>query len=290
MRIIMVPVADRPECGIALGSAFDLADRLQANIHACHIRPHRYSRVLLPAEASYLLPEDRQPELDVSDRKSAAEASKAARALVEEVAAARGFTMKKSLSGKSVREIVWIEEVGHVENLMPVIGPFADLIVVSRPKRAMSHVARLFLNEALLNSSRPVLIVPPNRRVKVGRRIVIGWDRTRNAMRAVVAALPILHAAEDVSIITSGGGKEHGAKASHLVRYLKAWGIRAEAKRTPDRGGSEIDDIDAHCQDRGADLLVIGSYSRSRFRERLFGGVTQHYLFKSKLSVLSVNA
>ena len=289
MRIIMVPVADRPECAIALGSAFELADRLQANIDACHIRPHRYSRVMLPAEAGYLLSDDEQPELSAADRKSAVAASKAARALVEKLANSRGFELKKSLKGDSVRELLWHEDVGHVENLMPIIGPFADLIVVSRPRRASSHVARLFLQQALMNSSRPVLIVPPQRRVKVGQRVVIGWDRTQNAMRSVIAALPILKSAEDVSIITSGNGKPHGAKVGHLVKYLKAWGIQADKTRTPLQSSDEIADIDNHMRERGADLLVMGSYSRSRFRERVFGGVTRHYLFKSKFSVLTTH-
>ncbi len=290
MRIIMVPVADRPECGIALDSAFALAERLQANIQACHFRPHRYSRVALPAEASYMLPRETLPELSAADRKSAAAASRAARALVEKLALARGFTMKKAFNGRSLRELVWKEEVGHVGNLMPVIGPFADLIVVTRPRKASSRVARLFLEEALLGSGRPVLVLPPQRRVPVGSRVVIGWDQTRNAMRAVVAALPILKTAESVSIVTSGLGKPHGAKAGALVKYLKAWGIKAPVTRIPSARANEVADIDAELKERRADLLVIGSYSRSRFRERLFGGVTRHYLYDSTASVLTMHA
>lgn len=290
MRIIMVPVADRPECGIALGSAFDLADRLQANIHACHIRPHRYSRVLLPAEATYLMPEDDVPELSEADSKSAEEASKAARAFVEKLAKKHDFAMKNTLGAKSVREIQWKEDVGHVANLMPVIGPFADLIVVTRPQRRQSRVARLFLEEALFSSSRPVLVLPARGRVTVGNDVVIGWDGTQNAMRAVVAALPVLKVAETVSIIESGGGKQGGAKPRQLANYLKVWGIKADISQTRKAPTDDTDAIEDHVKERQADLLVIGSYSRSRLRQRLFGGVTQHFLFDSKIPVLTTHA
>lgn len=104
------------------------------------------------------MPEDDVPELSEADSKSAEEASKAARAFVEKLADKHGFAMKKSLGAKSVREIQWKEDVGHVANLMPAIGPFADLIVVTRPERRQSRVARLFLAEALFSSTRPFTI------------------------------------------------------------------------------------------------------------------------------------
>lgn len=289
MRIIMVPVADRPECAAALDSAISLADRLKANINACHIRPHRYSIVSLPAEAGYLIPDNDLPELRAADQKTAAAASKAARELVGKLAASRGLTFKKKLDGNSERCLLWHEEVGHVEKLMPVIGPFADLIVVSRPKTSRSRIARLFMEQALLHSSRPVLILPRSRRLQLGRRVVIGWDQTQNAMRSVVAALPILQQAEEVSILTSGTGKSHGAKAGRLVSYLKTWGIDASATRTPERSTSEVADLEAHLKKVDADLLVMGSYSRHRFRERLFGGMTEHFLSKSSMPVLMMH-
>ena len=289
MRIIMVPVADRPECAAALDSAISLADRLKANIRACHIRPHRYSNVVLPAEANLLLPESEQPLLNASDKKSAAAASKASKALVEKIAESRGFEFKKQLTGKSQRTLVWSEEVGHVEKLMPVIGPFADLIVVSRPKSASSQIARLFMEQALLTSSRPVLILPQGRQLRIGKRVVIGWDQTQNAMRSVVAALPILQLADEVSIITSGAGKPNGARAGQLVKYLKVWGVRAKSQRNSDARTNEIVDLNAHIKELNADLLVMGSYSSSRFRQRLFGGVTEHFLTKSKMPVFMTN-
>lgn len=290
MRIIMVPVADRPECAAALDTAISLADRLKANINACHFRSHRNQSVRLPTEASYLLPADQVPKLSAAEKKSVTAASKAARQLVERLAESRGFAFSKQLKGDSVRSLLWHEEVGHIENLMPIIGPFADLIVVSRPKRSASRIARLLMEQALLSSSRPALILPHGRRLQPGRRVVIGWDQTQNAMRSVVAALPILQQADEVSIVTSGSGKAKGAKAPMLVKYLKAWDINASVKRTPVSSANEVRDVEAHLEAVDADLLVMGSYSRHRFRERLFGGMTDHFLTQSKMPLLMTHA
>jgi len=281
----MVPVADRPECAVALESAFSVAEHLGANVQAVHIRPHRYSRVVLPAEASYTLSLSSMPKLSEADSKSAAAASKAARALASRLAEARDFRLVRSLDGSSTRCLVWNEDVGHVENLMPVIGPFADLIAVTRPRKAGSKVARLFMTEALLHSSRPVLILPPGHKVQPGRRIVIGWDNTRHAMRSVVAALPFLARADAVTIATSGPGKPHGAKPGQLVKYLKAWGIKPELERARGARNDAVADLVAACEHRAADLLVVGSYSRSRFREYIFGGVTDYMLHRAPLPV-----
>ncbi|MDZ7643066.1 MAG: hypothetical protein U5K76_01780 [Woeseiaceae bacterium] len=189
MRVIMVPVADRPECAVALDGAFSLAERLEANVRATHIRPHRYSRVALPEETSYLLAPGDMPELSVAEQKTAEAASRAAKALVEKVALERGFAAAGSLDGSSARRLVWHEDVGNIANLMPVIGPFADLIAVSRPQKSRSRIARAFVEQSLLHSGRPVLILPARRRFRPGRRVVIGWDRALNAMRSIVAAL-----------------------------------------------------------------------------------------------------
>jgi len=290
MRIIMVPVADRPECALAMDAAFDMAAELQANIYACHIRPHRYSAINLPDAAISALPSGEMPELNAAEKKAAAEASHSARALVQKLAESRKFSMVRRLRGSSQRCLVWNEDVGHVEKLMPIIGPFADLIVVSRPRKKSSRIARLFMLEALLNSSRPVLILPPNRKVRMGKRIVIGWDQTHNAMQAVIAALPLLARAEHVSIITSGKAKPNGPKARQLVNYLRAWDIAATARQTRGSHTDATTDITGHYEESAADLLVIGSYSQSRFRQRIFGGVTEHFLTKTIIPVFTVHA
>ena len=85
MRVILVPVADRPECARALQTAFDLGERLGASVTGCHMRPHRQSDVTLSpafAEAAWR-------------KKSTKRAPQAARALYEQIAAQHDYDVVK---------------------------------------------------------------------------------------------------------------------------------------------------------------------------------------------------
>lgn len=286
MRIIMVPVADRPEAARALDAAFFIAKRLNANVVGTHIRPHRYSAVSVPAEMGLMLSAAAGPMPTVDEDKVQG-ASNNAKELVTRIAEKRGFEGASKLTANSTLKALWQEEVGSIERLMPVIGPLSDLIVVSRPKSRSSAVARLFMTEALLHSSRPVLLIPPSRAVKPGRQILIGWDRSHEAMRAVVAALPVLQQADGVTIVECGPSYHAGPSASQLRRYLRVWGIKSANEKTRGRH-VEKELLDTYSE-HDCDLLIMGSYSRSRLRERIFGGMTDFIVNNSTVSVLTVH-
>lgn len=286
MRIIMVPVADRPEAARALDAAFFMAEFLDANVVGIHIRPHRYSPVSVPAEMGLMLSASAGP-MPTVDADKVNLASQEARDLLTRIAEKRGFEGATKLTAASVRKAVWQEDVGSVEKLMPIIGPLADLIVVSRPKSRTSAVARLFMSEALLHSSRPVLLIPPSRAVKPGRHILIGWDRSHEAMRAVVAAMPLLQRADSVIIVECGPTYHTGPSAAQLRRYLRVWGVKAATEKTRGRH-VEKELLDTY-REHDCDLLVMGSYSRSRLRERIFGGMTDFVVNNSTVSVFTIH-
>jgi nucleotide-binding universal stress UspA family protein len=258
MRVILVPVADRPECVFALKAAFRLAAEHQANVVGCHVRPHRAD----------------DAELN----------SVAARALFIRLAAESGFhPSKRPRPGRSSLAI-WHEMLGTPERILEICGPMADLAVLSRPKPKGAGTAREFLLATLFNSARPVLVLPQRRISRLGTRILIAWNQRAEAALAVVAALPLLQKAEQVTIVTCGSEDRPGPKSTQLRDYLAHWGIRAERLRT--RGRDVEGDIARSYRNAEADLLVMGAYSRHRLRERVFGGVTETMLFHSDLSVL----
>lgn len=271
MRVILVPVADRPECANALKTAFDLGKRLGASVSGCHMRPHRHSEVSMTtafADADWR-------------RKSDKNAQAAAKALYEQAAEAAGYELAPGPRQKP--GALWAERVGSPSILMGIVGPVSDLIVVSRPK-TKGGVADMFMHAALLESSRPVLIVPPTGRRKLGRRVAIGWNQSPGAASAVAAAMPILTAADQVTIISAGAEDRPGPKSTQLAAYLKHWGVKAERVQT--RG----DDVEAELigafREANADLLIAGAYSRMRWREKIFGGTTEFLLRKAKIPVL----
>ncbi len=275
MRVILVPVADRPECARALNTAFALGKRFGASVSGCHMRPHRYSEVSLStafADAAWR-------------RKSTKGAPKAAKALYERAAEQHGFDMIRR--ARTEPGAMWAEKVGSPDILMGIVGPLSDLIVVSRPAKSGS-VADMFMNAALLNSTRPVLILPQSGRRNLGRRIAIGWNQSAEASRSVAAALPMLQAADEVTLITCGAEDRAGPKATQVAAYLKHWGINAERVQT--RGRKVEQELLAAFKDCRADLLVSGAYSRSRWREKVFGGTTEFLLRKASVPVLALHS
>lgn len=275
MRVILVPVADRPECARALQTAFDLGKRLDASVSGCHIRPHRSSDVSLSsafAEAAWR-------------RKNTKKAPQAARALYEQIAEQNGYKVVKRASANPTA--IWAQKVGSPEKLMHIIGPVSDLVIVSRPAKS-GGVADVFMMSALIESARPVLVLPQSGRKKIGSKIVVAWNQSRKAARAVSAALPLLQRADEVTIVSCGAEDRLGPKSSQLAAYLAHWNIDAE--RVSTRGRDVESELIAAYRDAGADLLVGGAYSRSRWREKVFGGTTEFLLRKASVPVLAFHS
>ena len=271
MRDILVPVADRPECARALQTAFDLGRKVGASVTGCHIRPHRYSKVAL------------SPAFADADwrKKSTKTAPAAARTLFRQVAEKNGFKVTRRSS--IAQSAVWQEKVGSPERLMAIFGPVTDLIVVSRPSKA-GNVADMFLHAALIESGRPVLVLPQASHKPIGRHACIAWNQSADAARAVTAAMPLLREAEDVTIITCGPEDKAGPKATHLASYLRNWGVHSTHKTT--RGRDVEEELVAAAREAGADLLIGGAYSRSRWRQKIFGGTTEYLIRTAKLPIL----
>lgn len=255
MRLILVPVANRPECSRALKTAFDLGRRLDASILGCHMRRHRQTnRKRAPA---------------------------AAFKLYEEIAADAGYSLSKR--AKDTPVALWSERVGSPDTLMGIVGPTTDLIVVSRPVKTDGN-ADAFMLSALVRTGRPVLILPQRCRKRIGKRICIAWDQSTAASVAITPTIPILQQADEVIIVTCGPEDRPGPKSTLLKRYLTTWGVKAKRVRT--RGRDVEKELLAEYKKANADLLIGGAYSRSRWRERIFGGTTEYLAHKAKIPVI----
>lgn len=284
MRVILVPVADRPECAIALDVAFDLGQRLGASVCGCHIRPHRESDVSLPSILDSMADHDATWESAWTGNKTH-ESSAAARTLFANFAKQHNYPVIKRPRAEA--GAVWQEKVGSPDKVLSIQGPISDLIVVSRPAAKGGALARLFLKSALLDTARPVLVLPQTRKAVIGKRITIAWNQSSEAAAAVAAAMPLLQLAEQVTILTCGEEFGAGPKASQLTAYLKYWGIRAQ--RVAVRDGNDGKAILKGCKESKADLLVMGAYSHNRLRQRIFGGVTEFMLRRASVPVLMLH-
>ena len=169
---------------------------------------------------------------------------------------------------------------------------FADLVVQPRPYgKDQGAEAEAVVEAAMFEGQSPVLVLPEGGlgdRVSP-RRVVIAWNQGREAMRAVRLALPILAAADVVNIAVidpPAHGPERSDPGGLLCQMLVRHGVRAEvsvlAKTLPRT--SEV--LARHLDDQAADLLVMGAYGHSRFREAILGGTTRNMLEQAKVPVL----
>jgi len=286
MKVILVPVADRPECVTALNTAFAFGHLVCGSVIGCHIRPHSHSPVALPPSRRLSWITNEQAEWQAASKPQNAEnASTAAKALFARLAERHEYDLLRRPRTKP--GAVWMEKVGSPHKVIGILGPVADLLVVSRPSTKGGSLARVFLSACLLRSSRPVLVLPQTRRRTIGNRICIAWNQSVEAARAVAAAMPLLMRAECVSIVTCGAETRAGPKAGQLATHLKYWGIRSE--RIPIQGKDEPKDIIAAYKSTNSDLLVMGAYSRNRVSQLVFRGETVYMLKRASMPILMLH-
>lgn len=272
MRLLSAPIADRPECIRALNTTFDLASRIGASVKGTHIRPHRnVSSRGKDAEALW-------------SKKSSTSEQQAAREMFEMVAERQGFELASR--PRVTPAAYWTERVGDPDKIMAIDGPMTDLQVVTRPPTP-GGVADLFLKAALFHSTRPVLLLPPKGRRKVGSNVCIAWNQGPEVSRTVLSLIPVLKAADSVTIVSAGPDDRPGPKAQQLVSYLQLYGIKAQ--RITTKGRKVETELMETAQEVGADVMISGAYSRARWRETLFGGTTDYLVYQARLPVILQN-
>jgi nucleotide-binding universal stress UspA family protein len=139
---------------------------------------------------------------------------------------------------------------------------------------------RHLAENVLFEAGRPLLLVPPSARFALDR-VVVAWDATRAASRALHGAMPLLEKAGEAIVVSVGGDKElHGGRsATELCRRLARRGIATRFHQT-DRAGRAIGEVfTALCGEFEADMLVMGAQRHSRLRELVYGSAT-HALFE----------
>lgn len=175
---------------------------------------------------------------------------------------------------------------------MGIQTPYADLTVIGQfdPDDPVPGLISDFPASVLMQSAHPVLIVPfASQSIKPFSRALIAWDASMNATRAVIGALPLLRTASVVDVVVfnaSAQDESHGeVPGGDLALYLARHGVSVNviSRRTDIDIGNALLSLTA---DQGSDLLVMGGYGHTRFREILLGGATQTVLESMTLPVL----
>jgi nucleotide-binding universal stress UspA family protein len=161
---------------------------------------------------------------------------------------------------------------------------YADLLVIGQTDldEVSPSVAPDYPEYVLLNSGRPVLVVPYAGQFEVvGKRVLVAWDASVEAARAVTSALPLLKNADTVHLAVFNADRDYGKHGEQPGADIALYLARHNVKVQVIAQNTEIDTGNALLSlvtDMSSDLLVMGGYGHSRFREVLLGGVTRTVL------------
>jgi nucleotide-binding universal stress UspA family protein len=188
----------------------------------------------------------------------------------------------------------WRNVEGNPLKVLALHARYADIAVVGQ-RDETSEGASIdpdLPDQLVLSAGRPMLVIPyVGEYPVIGERVMVAWDSSRLATRAVNDALPFLVRAKHVFVIAinpSGDGEEgHGEiPSADICLHLARHGVNAEAQHVfaDDLGVGEM--LLSRSADEGCDLMVIGAWGHARWRELVLGGVTRHMLGHMTLPVL----
>jgi len=164
-----------------------------------------------------------------------------------------------------------------------------DLAVMGQPEPETPAFERLIVEAALFDSARPVLIVPYIQRSGLTlERVMVCWDGSRSAARAVADAMPLLVRAKATEVLTvaSEPAKSNEMPGADIAHHLARHGVKVEVDSIVTVETDVASTILSHAADISADFLVMGGYGHSRLREFVLGGVTRGILGSMTLPTL----
>ncbi|WP_127563208.1 universal stress protein [Stenotrophomonas indicatrix] len=168
----------------------------------------------------------------------------------------------------------------------------ADISVISgvAGDTVEGDLGRSYFGSLLISSGRPVLVIPKGSSAALPpATVVVAWTPTRASSRALHDALPMLQAARSVHLIVvveDGDGDAEKRDMTEITAHLDRHGVAVQARIQKKEGARTAALLLEHAARVGADMLVVGGFGHSRFREWAFGGVTRELLFEAKLPIL----
>lgn len=281
LKDILLYMDASPACQSRLDLASVIAQRFKAHVTGLLVKPQ-------PVQFGYVMADFGT----VFENDVLANVQGEERAYVEKVAASVGGRFREQLARDGVA-FEWRSVVGSVAQQISLRARYADIAVIGQPDpRGRSLADQLSVaGEILLTSGRPILVVPYTGRFPtIGERVLIAWNGSREAARAVNDALPFLVKAKAVTILSidpqSGSAGEGAAPGEDLGLHLARHGIKVESASMVGNEISVGDMLLSRAADWTSDLIVMGAYGHSRFRELVLGGATRSLLKTMTVPVL----
>ncbi len=275
MKTILVPMEPHEGMGTVLETALLLAKKRGSYIEGFPLRFGISEFVAVDPAGSIPLESYRQ-----ESQEEAAQARK----LFESFMQQRGIPQSSGTGGLSFG---WLDDAQEGESFVGSYGRVFDITVLSRPDANTIGLHNRAIESGLFESGRPILLSPPVPPKDIATNVMIHWNCSTEQARATAFAMPLLLAAQRVTVLTvSGGQAVPGPTAEQLLKHLRNNGIAANPMTVGLEGKNTGEAILRACKAEGCDLLVKGAFTQSRLRQMIFGGATSHILANAELPVL----
>jgi nucleotide-binding universal stress UspA family protein len=191
---------------------------------------------------------------------------------------------RAAVNGRS-REVEWRSALERPNDFLAREARAADVIIAGSDREGalVDRLRQLDPSDLVMVAGRPLFLVPPEAEYLKLDKVLVAWKDTREARRAVVDALPLLHKAKDITVmeLVQGDTSRDAARArvDDVVAWLKRHDILAFPKVM--HAANEVEQIDRIWKAE-ADLVVAGAYGHARLREWVLGGVTRNLITRSQ--------
>ena len=264
LRDILLHVDSSRSCGARLEAAIQVAQTSGAHLAGLYV-------VQLPSFPSYAEVNIPQEILQANARAAQARADAAKKTFLD-------ATNRVGLSAE------WRCVEGDLASHLTVHARYVDLTLLGQVEHDDPEATSPGLIDRIaLGAGRPVLAIPYiGLSQPLGQKVVVGWNASREAVRAINDALPLLARAQHVTVLSinppSGEAGDGDIPSADICLHLARHGVKAEAHQLPAQDIEAGAMLLSYAADQGADLIVTGAYGHSRLRELVLGGVTRHLL------------
>jgi nucleotide-binding universal stress UspA family protein len=196
-------------------------------------------------------------------------------------AAATRFEQAAKRAGISAESRIISASISGAADQFGRLGRRFDLVVVGQPEREKSVPEEVLGEGVLFESGRPVIFVPFIQKAGLKLdRVMVCWDGSRAATRAIADAMPFLQKAKQVEIVMVANGRAKSGEipGADLGQHLARHGLTVEVKRITSPDIDVTATILSYAADCSADMIVMGGYGHSRLREFILGGATRGIL------------
>lgn len=271
LKDLLVHVDNSKACAARVEAAIRLARSNQAHLSGVYVLP----MITVPGYAEAQIPLEVIEAQRQAARTQATEAEKLF----------RSATDKAGISSE------WRSVEDDFARALTLNARYVDVAVMGQVDKSDPMAISGLVERVMLDAGRPVLVIPYiGAGNTLGERVLIAWNASREAIRAVHDALPLLQKAKSVTVMAinppAGEEGDGDIPAADISLHLARHGVKVEADHVEAHDIAVGDMLLSRAADKSTDLIVMGGYGHSRLRELVLGGATRHILEHMTVPVL----